>query len=105
MTSRQAQGHSEHGRGIKRIAALLSKELEDLLGNPALFVPAVITGAISILIPLAIAIAIPHFTGERLSDSTDFKTAATVYYDRPAGLDLDAEGAIQALIFQQFLIL
>jgi ABC-2 type transport system permease protein len=90
---------------MKRIAALLGKELEDLRGNPALFVPAVITGVISILMPFVIAIAVPYFSGERLADSSEFKAAIEMYRNQPAMRGLDPEGAIQALIFQQFLIL
>jgi ABC-2 type transport system permease protein len=90
---------------VRRIAALLGKELEDLRGNPAVFVPAVITGVISIVMPFLIAVAVPYFTGERLSESSDFKIAVEMYRDQPATRSLDPEGAIQALIFQQFLIM
>jgi ABC-2 type transport system permease protein len=68
-------------------------------------VPAMITGAISIVIPFAIAIGIPYFTGERLSDSADFRIAVAMYRNVPSMRGLDAEAAIQALIFQQFLVL
>ena len=90
---------------MKRIAALLGKELTDLRGNPAVFVPAIITGVISIVMPFVIAIAIPYFSGERLADSSDFRVALEMYRDQPATRSLDPEGAIQAMIFQQFLIL
>ena len=90
---------------MKRIAALLSKELSDVRANPALFVPAIITGVVSIVMPFLIAVVVPYVTGERLSDSSDFRIALEMYRDQPATRQLDAEGAIQALIFQQFLIL
>ena len=93
------------GRGMRRIGALLSKELEDLRGNPGLFLPAVMTGMTSIVIPFVVAIAIPYFTGERLADSSDFRAAIEMYRDQLATSRLDPEGAIQAFIFQQFLIL
>ena len=93
------------GRGMRRVGALLAKELEDLRGNPGLFVPAVMTGVISIVIPFVVAIAVPYFTGERLADSSDFRVAIEMYRDQPATSNLDPEGAIQAFIFQQFLIL
>ena len=85
--------------------ALLGKELADLGGNPAVFMPAIITGIISIVMPFIIAIAVPYFTGERLADSSDFKIAVEMYRTQPATRGLDPEGAIQAMIFQQFLIL
>lgn len=90
---------------MRRVAALLGKELADLRGNPAVFVPAIITGIVSILMPFIVAIAVPYFAGERLSDSSDFKIAIEMYRSQPGMQDLDAEGAIQAFIFQQFLIL
>ena len=93
------------GRGMRRIGALLAKELEDLRGNPGLFLPAVMTGVISLVIPFVVAIAVPYFTGERLADSSDFRVAIEMYRDQPATGSLDPEGAIQAFIFQQFLIL
>lgn len=90
---------------MKRIAALLGKELADVRGNPAVFVPAVITGVVSIVMPFLIAVAVPYLTGERLADSSDFKIALEMYRDQPGTRSLDPEGAIQAMIFQQFLIL
>jgi ABC-2 type transport system permease protein len=90
---------------MKRIAALLGKELTDLRGNPAVFMPAIVTGIISIVMPFIIAIAVPYFSGERLADSSDFRIAVEMYRTQPATRGLDPEGAIQALIFQQFLIL
>lgn len=90
---------------MRRIVALLGKEMDDLRGNPGVFFPAVLTGVISLLMPFVIAIAVPHFSGERLADSSDFRAALEMYRDQPATRSLDAEGAIQALIFQQFLIL
>ena len=67
------------GRGMRRIGALLAKELEDLRGNPGLFLPAVMTGVISLVIPFVVAIAVPYFTGERLADSGDFRVAIEMY--------------------------
>jgi len=90
---------------VRRVAALLGKELADLRSNPAIFVPAIITGVISIAMPFVIAIAIPYFTGEQLAGSSDFRVALEMYRDQPATRRLDPEGAIQAMIFQQFLIL
>ncbi len=90
---------------MMRIAALLRKELADIRQNRALFMPAVLTGIVSILLPFFIAIIVPALAGERLSDSSDFEIALELYRDQPALADLTPEGAIQAWIFQQFLIL
>jgi ABC-2 type transport system permease protein len=91
------------GRG--RIAALLGKELADLRKNPSVFVPAIITGMMSILLPFFVAVIVPAVTGERLSDSSDFEVALELYRDSPGLRGLDPEAAVQAWIFQQFLIL
>jgi ABC-2 type transport system permease protein len=90
---------------MTRTSALLSKEFADLRQNPAVFLPAILTGLLSILMPFIVAIVIPRFTGERLADSSDFQIAVQFYRDQPGLRDLDPEGAIQAWIFQQFLVL
>src|SRR5688572_16800883 len=90
---------------MSRLLALLDKELSDLRQNPALFVPALLTGLISILLPFFVAIFVPAFFDERLSDSSDFQIAVEVYRNQPSLGDLDPEGGIQAWIFQQFLVL
>jgi ABC-2 type transport system permease protein len=85
--------------------ALLGKDFADLRRNPSVFVPAMFTGLLSILLPFFVAIIVPQFAGERLSDSSDFEIAIEMYRDDPAARTLDPEGAIQAWIFQQFLVL
>lgn len=90
---------------MRRVSALLFKELIDLRANPALFVPAVLTGVLSLSLPFLIAIAVPVLTEERLSDSADFQIALKMYQSEPAAVGLSAEGAVQAWIFQQFLVL
>jgi ABC-2 type transport system permease protein len=90
---------------MTRILALLEKELADLRQNPAVFMPAVLTGFFSILLPFIIAIVVPRVAGERLSDSSDFEVAIEMYRTEPSVQGLDPEGAVQAWIFQQFLVL
>jgi ABC-2 type transport system permease protein len=90
---------------MTRIVALLGKELADLQRNPGVFVPAVLTGVISLLLPFFVALVVPALTGERLSASSDFEIAVRMYQMQPGARALDPEGAIQAWIFQQFLIL
>ena len=90
---------------MTRILALLEKELAELRQNPAIFLPAILTGFFSILLPFFVAIIVPHFAGERLSDSSDFEIAVEMYRSQPSTSSLDPEGAIQAWIFQQFLVL
>ena len=89
---------------MTRVLALLSKELIDLRQNPAVFLTAALTGVLSMIIPFFVAIIVPAVTGERLSDSSDFEIALEMYKSQPGARELDPEGAIQAWIFQTFLI-
>jgi ABC-2 type transport system permease protein len=88
-----------------RIGALLGKELSDLRGRPGLFFPAIFTGVIATLLPLFVAVLVPHFSGERLSDSSDMQIALELYRHQPGARALGPEAAIQASLFQQFLVL
>ena len=88
-----------------RVAALLGKELTDLRGRPGIFFPGLFTGAIAILLPLFVAVLVPAFTGERLSDSADLQIALELYRQQPGARALGPEAAIQASLFQQFLVL
>jgi ABC-2 type transport system permease protein len=90
---------------MNRMVALLGKELADLRRNPALFVPAILAGGVSMLLPFVIAIVVPTFAGERLSESSDFEIALEIYRDQSALRALDPEAVVQAWIFQQFLVL
>ena len=90
---------------MSRTLALLGKDLIDLRQNPSVFVPAALTGFFSILLPFFVAIIVPYMAGEQLSDSSDFEIAIEMYRSQPSTRGLDSEGAIQAWIFQQFLVL
>jgi ABC-2 type transport system permease protein len=90
---------------MSRITALLGKELADLRQHPGVFLPAILTGLTSLLLPFAVAIVIPALAGEPLSSSSDVQIATDMYRQQPGTGFLDPEGAIQAWIFQQFLVL
>jgi ABC-2 type transport system permease protein len=89
---------------VKRIAAILGKEFIDLRLNPSVFLPAAIAGIGSLFLPFLIAVVIPYVSGEQLSDSSDFDIAIEMYREQPGTRTLDPEGAIQAWLFQQFLL-
>ena len=88
-----------------RVRALWAKEIADLRLNPGVFGPALLTATISLLLPFFVAVIVPYATGERLSDSGDFSVAAELLRTQPWTRDLDPDGAVQAFIFQQFLVL
>jgi len=68
---------------MKRIAALVAKELNELRRSPSIFLPAAVTGAAAILYPFVIVIIVPYFAGERLADSSDFRLATEVFRSQP----------------------
>ena len=90
---------------MRRVAALLVKELLDLRQNPFVLTATALTGLLVLVIPFFVAIIVPTLAGERLSDSSDFELAIALYKTQPALAGLDEEGAIQAWIFQTFLAL
>ena len=90
---------------MTRVLALLGKDFADLRQNPGLFVPALIVAAAGIVMPFFVAIIVPYMAGERLADSSDFEVALEMYRQQPGTRALDPEGAIQAWLFQQFLVM
>jgi ABC-2 type transport system permease protein len=90
---------------MSRTLALLGKEMNDLRQNLAIFLPAMIVTLIAIAIPVFVAIIVPAVTGERLSDSSDLEIAVEMYRNDPSMRALDPEAAIQAYVFQYFLVM
>jgi len=88
---------------VSRVRALLAKEFADLRHNPGVFLPALLTAAISMALPFFVAVVIPAWTGERLSDSSDLQVALDTYRSQRIMQGLDPEAMVQAWIFQQFL--
>lgn len=79
---------------MTRISTLLVKELIDIRHHPSIFLPAVLTGILGLVMPFVIAVGIPAATGEPLAGTADVVRGG-----------LDPEAIEQAWIFQQFLIL
>ncbi len=91
---------------MRRIAALLAKDLVELGHQPGVFLPAAITGAIAVALPFVVALGIPAITGEALADSNDFRRAADdLARAMPAVARLGPEARVQAALFQQFVVL
>lgn len=70
-----------------------------------LFLPVFIVALVAIVLPIFVAIIVPTVTGEKLSDSSDLEVAYEMYRNQPQLRSLDPEGAIQAFIFQYFLLI
>ena len=90
---------------MTRTLALLGKELADVRQNLGIFVPAMIVVLFAILIPVMVAVVVPAVTGERLSESGDLEVAVEMYKKNPSMRSLDPEAAIQAYVFQYFLVM
>jgi ABC-2 type transport system permease protein len=90
---------------MNRSFALLGKELADLRQNLSIFLPAMLVTVIAVLMPVFVAVIVPAATGERLSDSGDLEIALEMYKEDPAMRSLDPEAAIQAYVFQYFLVM
>jgi ABC-2 type transport system permease protein len=90
---------------MNRAVALLGKEIIDLRQNITIFLPAMLVTVIAILMPVFVAIIVPAATGERLSDSGDLEIAIEMYKRDPSMRSLDPEAAIQAYVFQYFLVM
>ena len=88
-----------------RVRALLAKEFADLRRNPGVFIPAILTSLVALGLPFFVAVIVPAVTGEHLASSSDFQLATEVFRSMPWARTLDPEAAVQALIFQQFLVL
>ena len=90
---------------MSRALALLGKELADLRQNLAIFIPALIVTVVAILMPVMVAVIVPAVSGERLSDSSDLEIALEMYKNDPSMRSLEPEAAIQAYVFQYFLVM
>jgi ABC-2 type transport system permease protein len=88
---------------VTRVWALGAKELAELRRSPAAWLPPLLTSTIPLAIPLVIAVGVPALTGEALADSREFADAATGAW--PGLTALGPEGAIQAWLFSQFVVL
>jgi ABC-2 type transport system permease protein len=90
---------------LDRLTAIVRKDLLELRRSPGVLVPVIIMMVVTIAIPFLIAIAIPRLTGESLAEDSDFRRAVGAAAERlPELADLEGEAAVQAFLFQQFLL-
>lgn len=89
---------------MTRLSAMVRKELLDLRLNPWVMLPAAITGLVALMMPIAITVIVPQVTGESLAASGEFELGLDVMRAQAGGAALDPETAIQAWVFQVFLM-
>jgi ABC-2 type transport system permease protein len=84
------------------LRALLRKELLDLSRNRAALFPVALVTVIALIVPFAIAFAIPVITGEALANDSDLvRLSAAV----DPGERLEPNARVQLFLLQQFLML
>lgn len=90
----------------RRIVALVSKELAELMRNRAALLPVLAVALTSMVLPFFIGLAVPRLTGEALSSDDDLAQAlATTAGELPGAMALSDEAAVQAFVFHRFLTL
>lgn len=87
---------------MRRVRALLAKELLDVSRNLGALVPVALVVLTSLALPLFVVIVMPRLTGQPLSEDAGLEQIASI-----AGphVELTAEGRIQFFMLQQFLML
>lgn len=90
--------------GIRRVGALLAKELAELRRNASALLPVLFLAAVTVTIPFIIIVVVPRAIGEPLANDADFARLATRTGSPGAVARLSRDGAIQAFLFQQFLL-
>jgi len=86
---------------VRRLGALLEKELLDIRRNRAALVPVLIVALVFLLLPFIVIVMVPSMTGKPLGDDPQLTRLSGV---ARLSATLDSEGRIQLFLFQQFLM-
>ena len=91
---------------LRRVLALMGKELRELRASPAAVLPVAILVVLCVAIPFLVLVAVPRLTGESIASDREIRRVleAVSVHDAALGA-LPAEAAGQAFLFQQFLLL
>lgn len=87
-----------------RVSALFAKEVAELRRNASALIPVVFLAIVTVALPFFIVIILPDAIGEPLSKDADFRDLALRSGVSPEVALLSAEGAVQAFLLQQFLL-
>ncbi len=89
-----------------RVLAMISKELRELRRNRMAFMPVIIMAVVALAIPFVITFGVPMLTGQSLSSDANFARAvATASRGSLRYSQLTQEGALEAFVFEQCLLL
>jgi ABC-2 type transport system permease protein len=88
---------------VRRVGALMRKDLAELVRHPGALVPAIAMSLASLVPAFLVAIVAPGLSGESLSDAEEFATAAEVATAMlPELASLEGAALVQAFLFHQF---
>lgn len=90
---------------MRRIGAIVVKELAELRRNRSALAPVVLISALAVVLPFFITVVVPALFGEPLSGDSDFDTLSrhgVLPDERFLGSD---EARVQAFLLQRFLLL
>jgi ABC-type Na+ efflux pump permease subunit len=88
-------------RSRQRVQAVFAKEMAELRAAPGVLVGPAVMLATAVAVPFVVAVGLPRWTGEALSDAEDL--VALARESLAVGGPADAEAAVQALLLSQFL--
>ena len=90
----------------QRIIAMIGKELREFRASPGAVLPVAIVILICLALPFVVVLGVPRLMGESLgSDRGLSQIVALAAYSNPVLTMLSPDAAVQAFLFQQFLLL
>jgi ABC-2 type transport system permease protein len=87
---------------MRRLPALLRKELLDLTRNRTALLPVALVALLALVMPFVLTIALPAATGQSLGEDRDLLRISVA---AGAAAALTDDGRVQAFLFEQFLLL
>jgi ABC-2 type transport system permease protein len=89
-----------------RVSALIGKELREFRSNPAAILPMVILVVVCVALPFLLLVLLPQVTGQSLAADRGLRQiVAMAARTSPGLIALTPGAAVQAFLFQQFLLL
>jgi ABC-2 type transport system permease protein len=89
----------------RRILALVRKDLAELARRPGALLPPVLLMLMSVLPAFLVVLVTPAWSGERLDVGEFARAAERAAVQQPAWVGITGLARVQALLFQQFLLL
>ena len=89
-----------------RVLTLFGKELREFRANPSALYPVVLLIVVCLALPFLVIVAVPALSGQSIANDKEFlRVVALAAEKMPVLVALPPEAAVQAFLFQQFLML